>query len=216
MRKIVLILTIAISCNLMAKKSYRNQGSDNFVVGITAGMNGSQVDGDGYGGYNKLGLSVGTFVYKKLSQSIDMQLDITLKQKGSQKNADTKNGDNTEYYIHLNYIEFPLVVRYHFLKFSVEGGLYAATLISSREGSENGDYTDANAFEKIEAGTIFGLNYHITKKFWVNTRFEYSLNAIRTPYNGDITVYAPTKNYLSQATGEFNNVWSLALYYTFK
>lgn len=209
---IIIIISLIISTNLLAQTNLAGE-KNNFIAGLTGGTTFSQVDGDTYGGFHQFGFVCGGFVYKKISRKIDAQLDITFKQKGSRKTADTENDDLETYYIKLNYIEFPIIARYHFWNMSAEAGVSLAALLSAREGDINGDYI-GNPFKTFELGTIVGANYYFTKKLWANMRYGYSITPIRVPYKGQIEVYNPDVN--SRKPGQYNSTVSLTINYAFK
>lgn len=215
MRNIALALALIVSANLFSQIDSRS-GKDNFIIGMLGGATFSQVDGDTYGGYHQPGFLVGGFVYKKLSKNYDVQLDITYKQKGSYDGSDAANGDITEYYMKLNYIELPIVARYHFWRMAVEGGLSFGTLISSKEGDQDGDFK-GNPYKTFELGTILGFNYYFTKQWWLNMRYGYSITPIRLPYNGDMYVYVPKENiFYNRSPGQYNSTVSISLNYAFR
>ena len=93
-----------------------------FKVGLIAGISGSQVEGDGYGGYNKLGFIVGGFTNVEHSEKFSTQLDMYFINKGSQKNPNTSEGDVDAFKLNINYIEMPFALRYHYKKFIFEKG----------------------------------------------------------------------------------------------
>ena len=214
MRNFLIILILLISPHLFSQRnnhSYKN----NFTVGLLGGTTFSQVDGDTYGGYHQFGFLAGAFVYNKLSKRFDVQMDITFKQKGSHKTPDVENEDYVEYYMKLNYIEFPVVARYHFWKMSAEAGLSFGTLISSKEGDNNGDF-EGNSYNTFELGTIIGVNYYFTKQLWLNVRHGYSITPIREPYEGQVDMYNPVENiFFNRKPGQYNSTVSMSLNYAF-
>ena len=214
MRNFLIILTLLISINLFSQ-SYKRSYKNNFTAGLLGGTTFSQVDGDTYGGYHQFGFLVGGFVYTKLSKTIDIQLDITFKQKGSHKTPDIDNKDYVEYYMKLNYIEFPVVARFHFWKMSAEAGLSFGALLSSKEGDADGEFT-ANPYNVFELGTIIGVNYYFTKQLWFNMRQGYSITPIRVPYKGEVEIYNPVENiFFNRKPGQYNSSVSMSLNYAF-
>ena len=215
MRNIVFVLAFIVSANMFAQSDLKSE-KDNFIVGISGGATFSQVDGDTYGGYHQFGFSAGGFVYRKISKSFDIQMDLGFKQKGSYDGSDAEKGDYSVYYIKLNYIEFPIVARFHFWRMAAEGGVSFGALLSSNEGDENGDY-QANPFRPYEVGTILGFNYYFTKQVWLNMRYGYSLTAIRLPYEGEVDVYQPKENlFFNREPGQYNSYASMSLNYAFR
>ncbi|MCC7331556.1 MAG: PorT family protein [Flavobacteriales bacterium] len=157
-----------------------------FKVGILGGISGSQVEGDGYGGYNKLGFIVGGFTNINLSENFSTQLDMYYINKGSQKNPNTSEGDVDAFKLNINYVEMPLVLRYHYKKFSIETGLYYSVFLGYTMSDENGSRTDTPfPFKNYDFGGLVGLNYSITEHFIFNIRSKASLLPIRDFLNYD-------------------------------
>lgn len=157
-----------------------------FRVGLIAGISGSQVEGDGYGGYNKLGFIVGGFTNVEHSEKFSTQLDMYFINKGSQKNPNTSQGDVDAFNLNLNYIEMPFALRYHYKKIMFETGLYYSAFLNYTMSDEFGDLTDQPfPFKKYDFGGFFGLNYKINEHFIFNLRSKNSLFPIRDFQNFD-------------------------------
>lgn len=190
--------------------------SQDFRAGFVGGANMSQVDGDFYAGYNKIGLNIGGFVSRQIAPSLDLQFDIAYIQKGSRRAPDIEKGQYDDYEIDLGYIQFPVVVRYYYKQISFEAGLSIGTLLHDDEFLDEQSIKGLEGvppFKTMEYATVFGFNYHINKRFWINARMLYSLNRIRIPYNGDIPIYDPKKHWLSRKPGQYNNNIVFSVYY---
>lgn len=189
--------------------------SQDFVAGPLVGASFSQVDGDFHAGYHKPGINVGGFVYRKLTDRWDVQMEITYIQKGSRKKPDYDIGDLVDYEINLQYMQIPLLGKFHYKSFSAEAGISIGTLLASEELRDGAPVpgNDVVSFKDIEYATLFGLNYHINKRLWVNARLSYSLNRIRIPYDGEIDIYEPTRHWFSRRTGQYNNNVIISVYY---
>jgi len=189
--------------------------SQKFYGGPKAGIDFTQVDGDSYRGYHKVGMDLGGFVYRSFGKKDqwDLQFEIEYIQKGSRKTPDYETGDETDYKLNLNYIQIPLIARYNMRHVSMEAGISIGTLISSKEiynGTEGG-----NPFKPMEYAMILGINYHFNPKLWLNARYTFSLARIRDPYNGEIPVERPPDVWRIRKPGQFNNVLVFSLYYAF-
>ncbi len=113
-----------------------------FSFFLQAGMNASQVGGDGLQGFDKLNLAAGIGVQRLINEKFDWQLGINLLQKGSRKVADPDNGDLTEYKMSLLYAQVPILFEYKYNeKVSAIGGTGFGFLLSSEETDFNGPYT---------------------------------------------------------------------------
>ncbi len=189
--------------------------AQDFVAGPLAGMSFSQVDGDFHAGFHKPGINIGGFVYRPISETWDIQMEIAYTQKGSRKKPDYDINDYTDYEINLQYIQIPLLAKFHYKMFSAEAGVSIGSLLASEELWEGSALeTDGVVpFKDIEYATLFGVNYHINKRLWVNARWSYSINRIRIPYNGEIPIYEPKKHWLSRKTGQYNNNVIISVYF---
>lgn len=150
------------------------------------GISGSQVEGDGYGGYNKLGFIVGGFTNTEFSEKVSTQLEIYYINKGSKKNPHPDEGDYDAFSLNINYIEVPISLRYHYKKFIFEGGLYASKFLSYSMSDEFGERnTGGYPFKSFDFGGFLGINYKINNNFIFNLRSKNSLIPIRDFENYD-------------------------------
>jgi len=157
-----------------------------FKVGLLAGLSGSQVEGDGYGGYNKLGFIVGGFTNIEHSEKFSTQLDMYFINKGSQKNPKTSEGDVDAFKLNINYVEMPFALRYHYKKFIVEAGLYYSVFLNYSMSDEFGEVTDEPfPFKKYDFGGFLGLNYKINEHIIFNLRSKNSFVPVRDFQNLD-------------------------------
>ncbi|MBK3516254.1 porin family protein [Carboxylicivirga marina] len=210
MRKLFLTLFI-VSLTIISS-------AQEFRAGPLLGTSFSQVDGDNYVGYNKVGLNLGAFVSRQVGEKWEVQLDIEYMQKGSREAPKPDKGHYDDYKIALSYIQFPVVARYRHKQFSGEAGLSIGALLSSNEeidGTPIEDFPqyDPVPFENMEWATVFGLNYHINDRLWINARWLYSINRIRIPYDGEIPVYNPKPHWFSRKPGQYNNNFVVTAYY---
>ncbi len=161
-----------------------------FWGGIAAGVNFSQVDGDGFAGYNKVGLNAGPVVYARFSPMIGASLEITFSQKGSKMRQITESaysGPGVERYdMKLNYVDVPLLL--HLMpggRFHYSLGASYGYLISSEETAEtiapvNLD-SELYSFLEQDINMIFGASYQLYGNWFFSGRFAYSLSTIRDP-----------------------------------
>lgn len=157
-----------------------------FKVGLLAGLSGSQVEGDSYGGYNKLGFIVGGFTNIEHSEKFSTQLDMYFINKGSQKNPNTSQGDVDAFKLNINYVEMPLAIRYHYKKFIFETGLYYSVFLNYSMSDEFGEVTDEPfPFKKYDFGGFLGLNYKINEHIIFNLRSKNSFVPVRDFQNLD-------------------------------
>lgn len=178
-----------------------------FNGGISAGLNVSQVEGDGFAGYNKAGLFASVFVNTMLKENLGAQLEIRYSQKGSSRKSTPENP--VIYRIELQYIELPIsVFTRYFYPFVGEAGLSMGYLFSGKEVYEFGEAPPESTipFNNWELAGHVGFRYYFTDHFSLKTRISYSLARIRQHAGGGTW-------YLNR--GQYNNVIGMGLNYHF-
>jgi hypothetical protein len=200
----LLILILALlSTSLHAQK---------FNGGLIAGGVVSQVDGDYYGGYTKLGYLGGGFVSLRVSPRSSFQMEMEYIQKGSRIPSDSTNGGNS-YLMRFHYLEVPILYQFTFGKrFSLETGPAMDVLLGSREES-NGIETQATIpLRNITVAGIFGVSGFVTEHLKLNFRINYSLMSIRQTAES----YPASYRYIFWQKGQFNNLLSFSILWYFK
>lgn len=177
-----------------------------FMTGLKAGLSTSQVDGDTYTGYNKVGFDGGAFVNGKLNEKWTGQFEIIYIQKGSKHNPNTEIGDYTFYSLALNYIEVPVLLQYHYKKYTFESGPGFSYLIKEKEYFNGQDITGISPFIKKEINFNIGISYTFLNNLGIDCRYSYSITPIREHSFGAKTWYNP---------GQMNNVLAFTLTYQF-
>ena len=187
-RFLVCTSLVFISSGVNAQSHFFKDDPHVFYGGVCLGMNMAQVDGDGYGGYNKAGLNVGGCVYAQFSPAIGMSMEFLYSQKGSR--GVTESYSNAvgsyfqKYYLDLNYVEVPLLFNFftdHRLHASI--GASYGRLIKAKEDmiTDAGFYIDHDKyfFNKNDFNGIAGLTYQLYKGLFINARYQHSINTIR-------------------------------------
>jgi len=165
---------------------FLNSQAQVFNAGVILGISGSQVEGDGYSGYRKLGFIAGGFTNTSLSEKLSAQLEIYFINKGSQRNPNTDKGDTDAFKLNINYIDIPLVLRYHYKSFMFEGGLYGSVFLSYSMSDEFGERdTGRYPFKAYDFGSFIGINYHVNDQLIFNLRSKNSLVPVRDFENFD-------------------------------
>jgi hypothetical protein len=198
MKKVLLIAALsgAVAC----------YGQKRFTVGVKAGISTSQVAGDTYGGFHKVGVDGGIFVTGKLNEKWTAQMEMIFVQKGSKYNGNPDLGDYSFYNLRLNYLEVPVLFQFHQKKFVFELGPSFGYLISSNEYYyQNGTGFNPHSFHSTEIGAGIGMNYMLSKNLFVNCRYSNSILAIRS--------YTPVRSL--DVPGQRNNVLAFTLNYQF-
>jgi len=181
--------------------------SSSFKAGIIAGISTSQMDGDGYAGFNKINPQAGFFLQKKIKNDAQIQLEIIYIQKGSRFPGDPDNGIFTTYRIQMDYMEVPILYQHEWRKFLFEIGPGIGVLFNSKEEDSFG-VVPASGFNwrPWELDAMLGINYYITEKAFVNIRIHRSL--ISTVSTVAVTPYGTFG-------GAFNSVIGTSFNWTF-
>jgi opacity protein-like surface antigen len=186
-----------------------------FNGGVVAGICASQVDGDTYAGFDKLGFQGGVFVNTKFSDAWGAQMEIKYNGKGARKR--TSKDDFETYSLTLHYIDLPLMVNFTIKeKYILDAGLVPGYLFA-KNGEENGyKFTDEeiSAFKKFDLSWLLGFNYKITDNFIANIRYSYSLFSIRDYENIDAN-YGIIAQIFGYTNGDYNNFLTMGIYYQF-
>jgi len=180
-----------------------------FNGGAMVGMTTSQVAGDSYSGFNKVGGSAGVFVNFQPVHHSSIQFELQFIQKGSRKNANAVKEDYESYLLRLSYIEMPLLYQYHFGWFLLEAGPSLAFFMSGHE-EFNGADQKRDDFATLTFQFNFGVVFTIAKNFKFGIRTNNSLTNLRSTNNtGDVRRIFPN-NY-----GQFNDVILFSFAYQF-
>lgn len=184
--------------------------AQSFYAGAFGGLSGSQVDGDGFAGYNKLGLHSGLFVGQQFDEHWSLHFEMAYHQKGSRRVLDPDNIPLVPWTrLRMHYIDIPLVVGYAFKpKIRLEVGLSANLLVNYQFDDVAGNVFFAD-FSRLEFAGLLGGTYAFTDQFLVYGRFNYSLIG-----NDPNARYFPFTQAGLQL-GAYNNVLTLGLRYKF-
>lgn len=173
MKNIVLFCFILVSYFLNA------QG---FNGGIIAGFTASQVDGDQWTGYNKVGLQAGVYSRYHFNEDWVFLIEIKYIQKGSLKTF--KEDPLANFRISLSYVELPLLLNYNLNeKITFGGGFSYGHLLSAQVDDAGGTIgQDHLNYRKSDINLISQFKYHINEHLWADIKFAYSLGSIKDEY----------------------------------
>ncbi len=204
MKKIVLF--ILMCCPLTAL-------TQTFNGGIMAGGLVSQIDGDTWVGYHKVGYLAGAFVSLKLSPHSSFQLEMEYIQKGSRHNPDPENISDQLYLFRLHYLEIPVLYQFSFgNRFSVEAGPALDVLLGYHEEQDGISDPPTEPVRNVTLSGILGAAVFITDHLKVNLRLNYSLISLRN----SSAPYPQSYRKIFFEYGQYNNVISLSLSWSFK
>lgn len=200
--------------------SYYIETPRTFYGGLIAGANFTQVDGDNYAGFHKVGMNVGGIVYARFDEHLAASIEILYSQKGARGHKEQSSINRyiiTKYDVRLNYAEVPLQLCYFDRRRSHFGaGFSVARLVSVKEEGAFRQNVgpavnfDDYPFRKMDYNFIAGGSLHLLKGLFLNARFQYSLRPVR---EGDIGVKLPPE--YSGRRQQFNNMWTVRVMYLF-
>lgn len=198
LRKILLAGCLLVVVNVVV--------AQRFDAGLIAGLNASQVEGDGFKGYHKPGLLLGSFVQTDIAPTLFVGMEIKYSQKGSKKKYDPKKPEVEEYTIRLNYIDMPVFMGFRTNdRSAIIGGIAPGILIHSKELGAYGELPeeDQQEFNTFDLSLFLGFQWDFTERMAVDLRF--ALSVIPCADKAESNYYFHN--------GLYNNVISLALYY---
>lgn len=162
----IITLILCLSISLSAQK---------FQGGVFAGMNASQVDGDGYSGFNKLGLNAGAFVSREIIENFNWQMELKYSTRGMYNYQIFP--DPSINVSNLIYLELPLSVHYFYSeKIQIELGIALDVLLKESYGDENSGISidQANDLRKFGLNVFCGVFYYFKKNIAAGVRYTYS------------------------------------------
>ena len=221
--KIALILMLLLTMGqlpLHAQYSEYHEELHNLTGGLVGGINFSQVDGDGYKGYAKLGYTGGGVLFLPFGEmdmpipnaTIALSMEVLFTQKGSRGLDPIANSSVLSQNINLQYGEVPLQLNlYRGPRKSGFGAGFAIGYLASSEetittsNSMNPVIKNGLPFRKFDLNFVLTGNLHLWNGFFLSPRFQYSMISVR--------------NNNAQYGGrdqQFNNVVAIRLMYLFK
>ncbi|MES2704397.1 MAG: outer membrane beta-barrel protein [Bacteroidota bacterium] len=190
-------------------------GKDRLFDGrLIIGSNITQVDGDTYYGFNKVGLHVGAQVYVHFSKMFGAGMELLYAQKGARggvvKESYTVGTYIDKYYLNLNYAEVPVTLHFKPNPFwDFEVGAAYARLISSKEWAESDVPVQIrpewNSFDKSEISYLCGASRRVYKRWEGGIRLQYSARAIRPRERVPLRY--------TEYTGQYSHVFCIRMAY---
>jgi hypothetical protein len=212
MTRLILMFCAMMMATGLQAQSYYMEEERTFYGGPIVGANFTQVDGDNYAGYAKVGMNMGATVYIKMGSGFAANMEILYVQKGCKgkpKESGVKGVFLTDYDSKLNYAEVPFQLFYvddNGHHFGV-GASYAQLISATESVTTNpANYfnLDGYTFRKYDVNFLLSANLRVRKGLFLNARFAYSVLPIRTNIPGGLG-----------RTEQYNNGIALRLLYLF-
>lgn len=168
----LLLLTVLSVTNISYAQDIR--------AGIITGVNLSQVDGDNIAGFYKIGLNVGGAGIWQFNEKFSGAFEIIYSQKGS-SSSPTGNPGVQKLKFKFDYVDVPVIFRYHDRAVSFGAGFTIGSLVS--QYVEVAGLGLQSTLSKRDFNILAEGNYMINEKLALNIRYSISLLGIGV-YNG--------------------------------
>lgn len=191
---------------IVAQAGVAQTNAQTFRLNVHAGFAGSQVEGDGLAGFDKLGFQAGLGIHASLNSNFDIGFELNLLQKGSIRRPNPEIGDYDKYKMSLLYAQIPVFLRYHLNdKLAFLGGPAIGVLLSAKESDFYGTIPTEPDFNRIEFSGVLEIQYSLTSKIIAGIRTDRSILPIRSKGSGN-------SNRLIGR--QYNSVLGIYIYYT--
>ena len=168
-KSIVIILVFSSICPRVVAQTFKSE--------IILGLNASQVDGDNFGGFNKVSFNAGFGIIRELNEKWFYRLQILYARKGSASSS----RDFFFFRFRVNYLEVPVLFHYQFFegRLSAGAGLSPGYLLGANldNGSGFGETTDS--YRRIDVPYQFVVRYQLSDKISTEIRWSRSLFSYR-------------------------------------
>jgi hypothetical protein len=189
MRRTILIAILSLcGFTAAAQELFSQEDERLFYGGLQLGANFSQVDGDGFSGYRKVGIAGGGLVLVRPFRIAGLSLGLGYAQKGSHEARITETAIGPavfRYRMHLQYAEVPLLL--HLFpggRFQYSAGISYSRLISANEESESINPIKIDPelypFLKQDWSTIVAINWRIYGQWFLSGQYQYTIGSIRS------------------------------------
>lgn len=160
-----------------------------FNAGLIAGATFSQVDGDRYYGFHKIGLTAGTYVNIPVGNHFALQMELKYTQMGAHSSTkEVMEYNYAPYNLRLHYAEIPLMLRFNFGHFTVNGKPFKRLALEAGLSLDfllkyHGELDTASQLWKLNFFSVtgnFGVQYNFTPYLGIGARMMYSITPMQT------------------------------------
>jgi hypothetical protein len=197
------VIGLLISCCLLGSSAQAQQ----FRAEVYVGVAGTQISGDNLSGFNRAGLMAGAGIRSLIQKSWSIGFRAGVFQKGSQSRLKNDGTDSAYYRLRINYLEFPLTIRYAFRPaFYAELGPSMGVYLNSREEDTNGELPETRPFYTYDFSAVGTLGYVLGKRTDLQFSYWQSLAPVRPHESGAV---------FRLNRGQYSSSISFTLLYTF-
>ena len=161
-----------------------------FDAYLLAGPNFSQVDGDRFGGYNKMGFHAGIGITHEFNENWNGGFEILYSTKGSKRRIDPEDPSPQIFVLSSQYVEFPIVANYSLTSMpdlSFSGGLSIGVNVGGTV--DDGIQKTEAGFKKSEIAFHLGGAYSIQETVSIQLRHTTSLFRIGDTYANGLNLF---------------------------
>lgn len=164
-----LLLAVVYTLQISAQESQKIQ------IGLTAGVNTSDVVGDGLGGFRKIGITAGVFAFKPISEKGNLEIQLLFFQKGSQQLPRPEEGIYDAYKLQLNYVDLPVFYVFEVSNWEVALGPSFGWLLSQKEEDFFGLANTTNPFNNFELAGNAEIRWNPADNFRLGLRYHLAI-----------------------------------------
>lgn len=191
--------------------------AQSFVGKLILGVNGSQIDGDGIGGYNRAGLVAGVGAEFPIDGRWTVQPEVFYSQRGSQSSTDEQDMQQIFTTFVMNYVDLPVVFQFYAKDNLIfHGGPAVSYLFDARyeDGAGDSGYSRDYMFKQIDVLAIIGMEYRFLDNLSIHLRANYSMMPInKIAFDNEFRLLNPNINFGGWG-GMRNNFIGITLRYS--
>lgn len=151
------------------------QDNKKIKFGFTAGINTSDVVGDGLGTFRKFGFTAGILAFKPIADKSNLELQLLFFQKGSQQIPRPEEGIYDAYKLQLNYLDLPIFYVFEVSKWQIALGPSFGWLLSQKEEDFFGLANTTNPFNNFELAGNGEVRWHPADNFRLSLRYHLAI-----------------------------------------
>lgn len=226
-RGILLVILFGLSTFAAGQNGRALRSDEIFEAGMLAGFNLSQMDGDYFTGFDKIGWYGGLQGIINLNRQLSLHLEMLYSQKGSRIPHGVKLDSRNEVrdrLIDLHYMDVPILLHYQLAQNSKSGFLEFGPVISqliqtnieenAPQNIEGTVYREIqSSFENRDFSLLLGAGFPLYRDLNINLRYQYGLRRFYT--NEDFVAPIPFSSIEKEVEFLRNYHFSIALSYRF-
>ncbi len=168
-----------------------------FRAGIVAGANFTQIDGDDYAGYHKVGINAGFLTDIEIGRNFSTSLEILYSPKGSASTL-KPNSYSGSFKLQFDYVSIPILLNYNDRNKMIFGaGFTFNRLVNSKyivDGEEFPQILEQHPARNWDYGFVGSLTLMLNPSFGINLRSSYSLYYFRQAPESNLHNFAQYHN----------------------